>query len=146
MMGQIVAERKEKGVLKTAPKPKGVPALLAEDHPRVRTALVSLLEVPKAERAAAVARTIEMLSENGENPVFLTDDLDFSVFSGEGHYYEYLPSLAEQQRHAPGRRWDLYIVQKLRIMIAKWQPVRIMTKGTSLEDFVAKIEAAHVTR
>jgi hypothetical protein len=125
---------------------KGVPRLLADDHARARVALVSLLEVPHEQRADVVSRTVTALQESGENPVFLTDDLDFSVFSGDGHYYEYVPSIAEQQRHAAGRRWDLYMVQKLRIILAKWRPQRIIAGGLSLEEFVSKVEAAHAAR
>ena len=126
-----------------APIDEALTALLPEDDPRSPRVLVSLLELNAAETEAAVAEIAAEAEAAGEFPVFITDRIDFSVFTRSGHFYEYLPPVADQTQHAPGQRWDAYIANKVQTMIAKWEPAEVIARGLSVEEFIRRVREAH---
>lgn len=121
----------------------GIPPLLPPGDPRSRTFLVSLLGLAPDARGEAIARFAAEAEPSGESPIFLTDDPDFSEFAGSGHFYEYIPPIEEQVRHASGRRWDLYIAEKMKVILAKWRPTRVECAGLPIPDFIRKVAEAH---
>jgi hypothetical protein len=97
--------------------------------------LVSLLEMPARERARAIDTVAASLAP-GETPVFVTDDPDFRLFAAKQHLYEYLPPLADQPRFGSAQAWEVYLANRLRILLRKWAPVRVVKVGTAFETFV----------
>jgi hypothetical protein len=116
--------------------PTEIQPLLSPDDPRARTVLVSLLELAPAEREAAVTRISAEMAATDEHPVFITDSTDFSLYVKAGCFYEYLPPIADQVQHASGSAWDTYLARKVRLMLAKWQPERVIACGVAIEDFI----------
>jgi hypothetical protein len=137
--GQPGTEPTQRG----APSSESLKPLLSEGDARARIVLVSLLELPEPARRNAVAEFSDAAPQSGDTPVFLTDNLDFSVFAERGSLYEYLPPIAEQVTHGCGRRWDLYIAEKMKTILAKWQPSRVASPGLPVEDFIRKTARAH---
>jgi hypothetical protein len=117
--------------------------LLSPDDPRTRTVLVSLLELSPAEREAAADRIPAELASADEHPVFVTDSTDFSLYVKAGCFYEYLPPIADQVQHASGQAWDTYLARKVQLMLAKWQPERVIACGSTIEDFIRHAGEAH---
>jgi hypothetical protein len=111
--------------------------VLAEDDPRSRIVLVSLLELRGHERARAI-ETVAAALAPGETAVFVTDDPDFRAFAARQHLYEYLPPLTDQARFATAAAWETYLANRLRILLRKWAPVRVVKVGTAFEAFVVK--------
>ncbi len=110
--------------------------LPATDEPQ-HIVLASVLELSGVRRKRAITATLAGKA-SGENVVFVTDDLDFSPFVKQRLYYEYLPPLGQQALHAHHGPWDQYLVKRLRILIDKWAPVRILSPGTPFERYVEK--------
>jgi hypothetical protein len=110
--------------------------LPATDEPQ-RIVLASVLELKGIRRKRAIATTLAGKA-SGESVVFVTDDLDFSPFVKQRLYYEFLPPIGQQALHAHHGPWDQYLVKRLRILIDKWAPVRILSPGTPFERFVEK--------
>jgi hypothetical protein len=121
------------------------PAVLPEDDPRRLIIFVSLLELDREARLAALGRAAEIIAA-GQTPLFITDDPDFSIFATRGLLYEYLPPPAEQKRHGAAMKWDHHLVMKLRLLMEKWRPVRVESVGTPLEAFIAKAKPAATAR
>ena len=117
------------------------PAVLTEDDPRRLIVFISLLELDKVARLAALDRGDELVTA-GQMPLFITDDPDFSIFVTRGFLYEYLPPLAEQKKHGPAMAWDRHLVMKLRLLMEKWRPVRVESLGAPLEAFIEKAKLA----
>ena len=122
---------------------RAAPLLFGTDDSVPPVVLVSLLQQAPAERADAVARIGAMLTSAVERPLFLTDDPDFSLFTESGSYYEYLVPITEQLQRGPGLLWDIYLVQRVRIILDKWRPSRIICCGLPVEDFIRKAATAH---
>jgi hypothetical protein len=119
------------------PPPRKQAAILpATEEPRL-IVLASVLELPGIRRKRAIAATLASMTR-GENVVFVTDDLDFSPFVKQRLNYEYLPPIAQQALHAHHGPWDQYLVKRLRILVDKWAPVRILSPGTPFERYVEK--------
>lgn len=112
-------------------------AILPESDERRVIVLVSVLELPLRKRKQAIAATLAGLA-CGVTPVFVTDSLDFGDFVRQRLYYEYFPALDRQSEHTSFGRWDAYLVKRLRIILDKWSPVRVMSPGTAIEAFVEK--------
>jgi hypothetical protein len=109
--------------------------VLEDDDPRSRIVLVSLLEMHDSERSRAIETVAASLAP-GETPVFVTDDPDFRVFAAKQHLYEYLPPLGDQSRFGTPEAWEIYLANRLRILLRKWAPVRVVKVGTAFESFV----------
>lgn len=120
-----------------------VEPLLPAGDPRRATVLVSLLALSQEVRDAEVARLGAELTEADEYPVFVTDHADFTVFVRGGFFYEYLPPVADQLRHASGAAWDVYLARKVRLILAKWQPQRVIAGGVPIEDYIRRTAEAH---
>ena len=112
-------------------------AILPEGDDRRVIVLASVLELPALRRKWAISATLAGLSK-GETVVFVTDNLDFGPFVRQRLLYEFLPPLGEQSTHADYGRWDQYLVKRLRILIDKWAPARILSPGTPFERYVEK--------
>jgi hypothetical protein len=116
-------------------------AVLAESDPRQLIVLVSLLELRGDQRARAI-ETVAAALAPAETPVFVTDDADFRAFAHRQYLYEYLPPLGEQAKFGSAAEWEAYLANRLRILLRKWAPVRIVTAGVRIEDFVTKAGSA----
>jgi hypothetical protein len=117
--------------------------LLDESDQRSSTIMVSLLGLSTLDRDLAVATSSSTIRGSGDFPVFLTDNPDFSVFVKERYFYEYFPPVEDQIKYAKGRRWDLYVAQRIRVVLAKWRPKRIISPGMTVQAFIRTIAAAH---
>ena len=102
--------------------------------------LVSLLELRESELARAIDTVAATLTP-GETPVFVTDDPDFRAFVAKQHLYEYLPPLTDQARFGTALAWETYLANRLRILLRKWTPVRVVKVGTAFDAFVLKAGA-----
>ncbi|MGH6922722.1 MAG: hypothetical protein ACRED5_03035 [Propylenella sp.] len=129
--------------LRRAPSNDSLQPLLREGDAPARIVLVSLLELAGPARRTAVAEFSGAAAQSNDTPVFLTDDLDFSIFAERGSLYEYLPPIAEQVTHGCGQRWNLYIAEKMKTILAKWQPTQVASPGLPVEDFIRKTATAH---
>ena len=118
--------------------------LLPADDARARTVLVSVLELTPTARDGEVARIGAELTAVDEHPVFMTDHADFSIFVDAGYFYEYLPPIADQVQHASGPGWEVYLARKVRLILAKWQPERVIACGCPIEDFIRRTAEAHL--
>ena len=112
-------------------------AILPATDPRQRIVLISVLELTGLRRKRAISAALASLSHQ-ETAVFVTDDLDFAPFVKRRLAYEFLPSLGQQASHRFLGTWDRYLVERLRILIDKWSPIRITSPGTAFERFVQK--------
>lgn len=135
-----MAERPDHRPARPGPVRRSCPAVLADGDARQVIVLASVLELPPRQRERAVVATLAGLAP-GETVVFVTDDLDFSVFVKRKQLYEYLPPLAHQASCAMPRAWDQYLVARLRILMEKWSPARVVSPGTPLDAFVRKSSA-----
>jgi hypothetical protein len=112
-------------------------AILPESEQPRSIVLASVLELSGLRRKRAIATTLASMT-HGESVVFVTDDLDFGIFVRQRLYYEFLPPIAAQAMHSHRGPWDQYLVKRLRILIDKWAPARILALGTPFERFVEK--------
>lgn len=96
-----------------------------------------MLELRDAERSQAIDTVAASLAP-GETPVFVTDDPDFRAFAAKQHLYEYLPPLGDQSRFGTAQAWEIYLANRLRILLRKWAPVRVVKVGTPFESFLTK--------
>lgn len=101
---------------------------------------MSLLELAVGKRKRAIVQAVAGLSAD-ETAVFITDDLDFSIFVKLQQLYEYFPPIRHQALHPFSGHWDHYLVERLRILIDKWSPTRITSPGIALELFVQKAKS-----
>ena len=76
--------------------------------------------------------------ERSLEPLLVTDCMAFDLFRGARVLFEYLPSPAVQQRHAPELPWDLYVARRLERLRHKWAPVRIVAIGTVAREVLAR--------
>ena len=120
-----------------APARRSGPPILAEGDARRVIVLASVLELTARKRKRAITATLAALLPN-ETVVFVTDDLDFSLFVKLQLLYEYLPPIAHQVSNPFSGGWDRYLVARLRILVGKWSPARIVSPGTPFEIFVQK--------
>ena len=120
-----------------------VNGILSQDDPRRNIVIACILELRGGARIDAVVELRRRIRDEGAAPVFVTDHPDFALFAIDRTLYEYLPSISEQLKFAPGRPWDVYVATKVKLWLAKWRPVSIISKGTTIELFIEKISVAH---
>ena len=108
------------------------PPILAEGDARNRIVLVSLLELSGAARQEAIRLVAASLGRD-ETPVFVTDDPDFSPLAAGQFLYEFLPSLQSQAQIASAAQWEHYLALRLRLLLRKWSPVRVVAAGKAFE-------------
>lgn len=101
---------------------------------RGRIVLVSLLGLSGAALASAIGVTAAALPP-GETPVFVTDDPDFTPLARHGHLYEYLPSPASRKGY-PASDWEAYFARRIRLVLKKWAPRRIIAAGQPIEAYL----------
>ena len=111
------------------------PGVLARNDPRKRTVLISLLGLKGCDREAAINLIARALPRE-ETPVFVTDDPDFAPLAAAGHLYEYFPPLLSQANFADGPSWEHYLARRLRLLLEKWAPVRVVAAGTTFDEYI----------
>jgi hypothetical protein len=116
--------------------------LLASGDPRRNVVLVTLLGLTTLDRDTAVATVVEKLLKSSDVPVFVTDDLDLSIFLQARRLYEYLPSISTSFEHIRSG-WDQYIVRKMQIILRKWEPAETLVYGLSMESYVEQMRSVH---
>lgn len=117
------------------PKARERALVLPEDDKRDRTVLVSLLGLGGEARSRAI-RTVAASLDPRETPVFVTDDPDFAVLAQFRHLYEYVPPIESQRTFTTAAAWEHYLAARLRLLLDKWAPVRVVAVGTSFEAYL----------
>jgi hypothetical protein len=101
-----------------------------------RVALVSMLGVPPDRVETILQSTAGTLSAF-DRIVFLTNDTDFRPLRARRATFEYLPSVAEMEKHAADLPWPLYLREKRALIVSKWRPQIEITYGQNFDDYVA---------
>jgi hypothetical protein len=109
------------------------PILVAGDR-RARIVLVSLLTLSGEPLESAIRVTVAALAP-GETAVFVTDDPDFTPLARHGHLYEYFPSPASRKDY-PSSEWESYFARRVRLLLKKWAPRRIVAAGQPIEAYL----------
>ena len=111
-------------------------------YPKVIMTLVLGLDEatlgPLVREMAAMDPTAPEPGQRALEPVLVTDCMAFALFRDAGLIFEYLPSPAVRQRHAPDLPWDTYIAKRLERLRHKWAPVRMVAVGAVARDVLAR--------
>jgi hypothetical protein len=105
-------------------------------EPATSTVLVTLIGVQPHLLEEIILNTQRRLSRS-HRLIYLTDQIDFSVFRKNGAIFEYVPALLEQRLHASAMPWHSYMRSHWGLLLAKWRPRQILTYGLSMDRFLA---------
>ena len=105
------------------------------DGKRHATVLITCIGIAERDLAAVVT-AIERKLRSFDKRVYLTDTADFSCFVKAGACFEYLPPLADQQKHLPDAPWSAHLRTRYERLTAKWRPSLVVSYGTPIEQFL----------
>jgi hypothetical protein len=82
---------------------------------------------PDATRRAIERVQAEQRGAEPFAPVFLTNDTDFTPFSGQRLAFEYFPFALDEAAGAPEPGWAAYFLETLELTMRRWGVRRIIS-------------------
>lgn len=101
-----------------------------------RVVLVTLIGI-RPDQQPEIITVISRKFARFDKIVYITDHPDFSHFRRSAAIFEYLPSLAQQERHDAVMDWGGYLAARWDLAQTKWRPETILSYGMNMDSLIA---------